>query len=226
MRVVSENIFDSKCECLVNTINTVGAMGAGLALEYRLRVPRMYNEYVQKCKRKEIQIGKYWIYSDMDRICKRILNFPTKKHFIHKSKHEYLYQGLKYFRDNYNRDNISSIAFPILGSRQGKLNRENVLLIMRDFLFDLPIEIEICENKVPDRFTITVKNLLESMSVEEISENFRIHTKTAETLRNQIKNVKYLSEIVTFDMVSVRAAERIYDYFFRKLSKMDLFNYR
>jgi len=151
MRVVSTNIFDSKCEYLVNTINTVGAMGAGLALEYRLRVPRMYNEYVRKCKLKEIKIGKYWMYSDMDRLCKKILNFPTKKHFIHKSKHEYIYQGLLYFRENYKKDNITSIAFPILGARQGKLNRDNVLLIMRDFLYDLPIEIEICENKVPDR---------------------------------------------------------------------------
>lgn len=225
MRVVSKNIFDSKCECLVNTINTVGAMGAGLALEYRLRVPRMFNEYVRKCKIKEIVIGKYWLYSDMDRLCKKILNFPTKKHFIHKSKHEYIYQGLMYFRENYKKDNISSIAFPILGARQGKLNRDNVLLIMRDFLNDLPIEIEICENKIPDKFTISVKNLLESMSVEEISNNFRIYTKTAEMLKNQLTNVKHLSEIVTFDIVSVQAAERIYDYFFRKLSKRDLFNY-
>jgi len=226
MEVVSKNIFDSNCEYIVNTINTVGAMGAGLALEYRLRVPRMYNEYVRKCKVKEIEIGKYWIYSDMDRICKKILNFPTKKHFIHKSKHEYLYQGLLYFRENYRRDNITSIAFPILGARQGKLNRDNVLLIMRDLLDDLPIEIEICESKFSDRFTITVKNLLESMSIEEISDNFRIHVKTAEKLKHQLKNVRFLSEIVTFDIVSVQTAERIYDYFFRKLSKMDLFNYK
>jgi len=64
------------------------------------------------------------------------------------------------------------------------------------------------------------------MSVEEISDNFRIYEKTAEKLKNQLKNIKYLSEIVTFDIVSVHAAERIYDFFFRKLSKMDLFNYK
>jgi len=226
MKIVSKNIFDSKCECIVNTVNTVGAMGAGLALEYRLRVPRMYQQYVDKCKRNEIEIGKYWIYSDMDRLCKKILNFPTKKHFIHKSKHEYLFEGLLYFRENYMKDNITSIAFPILGSRQGKLNRDNVLLIMRDLLDGLPIDIEICENRYPDKFTITVKNLLESMPVEEISNEFRIYPKTAEKLKNQLPNVKYLSEIVTFNIVSVRAAEMIYDYSFRKLSKMDLFNYK
>ncbi len=97
---------------------------------------------------------------------------------------------------------------------------------MRDFLSDLPIEIEICENGIPDRFTNTVSKEIQSMSIEDLSELFRILDKTALKLRNQIAHVKYLSEIVTFKIVNIDAAGRIYDYFFRKLSRMDLFNYK
>jgi O-acetyl-ADP-ribose deacetylase (regulator of RNase III) len=60
LRVVTRgSIFDSSCEYLTNTINTVGAMGAGLALEFRLRVPEMYQPYKKKCTSGEIKIGEY-----------------------------------------------------------------------------------------------------------------------------------------------------------------------
>lgn len=225
MKIVPNNIFDSHCDYLVNTINTVGAMGAGLALEFRLRVPRMYIEYMKKCEMKEIEIGKYWIYNDMERIYKKILNFPTKKYFIHPSKPEYIKQGLIYFRNNYNRNNITSIAFPILGTRQGKLAPKDVLSIMRNFLSDFPIEIEICENKNSDKFTIAVKNLFESMTINDISEEFKISEKTAKKLKLGILNVKYLSNIVPSKMANIQLAEKLYDYCFQKLSKMKLSNY-
>lgn len=225
MKVVPGNIFDSHCDFLVNTINTVGAMGAGLALEFRLRVPRMYIEYMKKCEMKEIKIGKYWIYNDMDRICKKILNFPTKKNFIHPSKQEYIESGLIYFINNFKKDNINSIAFPLLGTRQGKLDRNDILLIMKKHLFDLPIEIEICLNENPDKFTIAVKNLIQHMNINEISEEFNISEKMAKKMKLGILNVKYLSDIITSKMVNIQLAEKLYDHYFIKMSKMNLYNY-
>src|ERR1017187_6664006 len=132
LRVNSGSIFDSSCEFLTNTINTVGAMGAGLALEFRLRIPEMYLLYKQKCEKGEISIGQYWIYDKPNRMGKKILNFPVKRGFNHPSKLEYIFDGLNYFEENYWRDKIISIAMPTLGSRLGKLDDDTVLLVMRE----------------------------------------------------------------------------------------------
>ena len=54
IKIIEGNIFTSKCQVIVNTVNCVGVMGAGIALECRLRYPNMYNKYVQLCADKEI----------------------------------------------------------------------------------------------------------------------------------------------------------------------------
>src|SRR5690554_3048314 len=107
-KVIIGNIFSSDCQTLVNTINCVGIMGAGIALEYRLRYPEMYDRYVQLCSDSKIDIGKLWIYKS-DRW---ILNFPTKKHWKDPSRIEYLESGLEKFRDTYLNKGITSVAFP------------------------------------------------------------------------------------------------------------------
>ena len=78
IKIISGNIFTSKCQTIVNTINCVGVMGAGIALECRLRYPEMYKKYVELCENREISIGILWLYKSEDRW---ILNFPTKKHW-------------------------------------------------------------------------------------------------------------------------------------------------
>ena len=80
--IIGQSLFDSDCEYLTNTINTVGAMGAGLALEFRLRIPEMYEIYKQKCERGEIKIGQYWIYDKPNRAGKRSLISLSKKGLI------------------------------------------------------------------------------------------------------------------------------------------------
>lgn len=77
------NIFESDCETIVNPINCVGVMGKGLALEFKKRYPRMYEDYVARCKASMVKIGEPYLYKDAD---KNILNFPTKYHWRNPSK--------------------------------------------------------------------------------------------------------------------------------------------
>ena len=141
MQVRIGNIFDSKMQTIVNTINCVGVMGKGIALEFKNKYPAMYKEYVGMCARGEVSPGKPYLYSDM--FGTSILNFPTKDHWKSPSKLSYIVDGLDWFVRNYSNIGITSIAFPPLGCGNGGLSWELVGPIMYHKLKDLPIDIEI-----------------------------------------------------------------------------------
>lgn len=143
IKVIKGNIFNSNADCIVNTINCVGYMGKGIALEISIRHPELEKEYKEKCNRGEIEIGKLWLYDRGDKT-QKILNFPTKIDFRRPSKPEYLKMGLNYFKNNYKSYNIKKVAFPMLGAQNGKINKETSLKLMMNSLKgiqDLDIEI-------------------------------------------------------------------------------------
>lgn len=141
--IYSDNdiLNQGNAQTIVNTINCVGVMGAGIALEYKLRYPKMYEDYVLKCRKHEVMIGKPYLYKHND---KWILNFPTKKHWKDDSKLEWVEEGLIYFKENYKQWGITSIAFPKLGTKHGGLNWEDIKKIMELHLEDLDIPVYIC----------------------------------------------------------------------------------
>ena len=223
LRVVTKgSIFDSSCEYLTNTINTVGAMGAGLALEFRLRVPEMYTIYKEKCAHGEIQIGKYWIYDRPNRMGKKILNFPVKKGFNHPSRWEYIIVGLRYFVENYRNDNIMSIAMPTLGSRLGKLDDEAVLIMLQEEFQDLPINIEIYRTYEQDRLTKSVKRLVSEMTVSEISKEFKLSLSKSEQVKVRLSEAFLLTDLIVFHKMSINLVRRLYDFGFNKSTNLKL----
>lgn len=135
------NIFESQAKTLVNTINCVGVMGKGIALEFKKRYPNMYDEYVAMCDCGIVTPGTPYYYEDL--YGTSILNFPTKDHWRSPSKLSYIISGLKWFRSHYHEYNITSIAFPPLGCGNGGLTWDIVGPVMYAMLKDLPIEIEI-----------------------------------------------------------------------------------
>lgn len=140
IKIVKGNIFTTKCQAIVNTVNCVGVMGAGIAYECRLRYPIMYERYVELCKNKKLNIGMLWIYKSED---KWIINFPTKNHWRYESKKEYLEKGLQKFLDTYKEKGITSIAFPLLGASNGGIPEDVSLEIMKKYLEQCDIDIEI-----------------------------------------------------------------------------------
>lgn len=135
------NLFESKAKTLVNTVNCVGVMGKGIALDFKKRYPAMFDEYAQMCARGEVKPGVPYYYSDL--YGSSILNFPTKDHWRSPSRLSYISSGLNWFRENYGELGITSIAFPPLGCGNGGLPWETVGPLMYSMLVDLPIEIEI-----------------------------------------------------------------------------------
>lgn len=135
------DIFESPAQVIVNTVNTVGVMGKGIAKQYKKLYPEMFKEYQYFCENKMLEIGNLWIYKTEG---KWVLNFPTKKHWRSPSKLEYIEEGLKKFVDTYKDKGIRSISFPPLGCGNGGLNwEEEVKPLMENYLKKLDINVYI-----------------------------------------------------------------------------------
>lgn len=132
VKVVKGNIFDSQAQTLVNTINCVGVMGKGLALEFKNRYPAMFDKYKSFCDKGVFKPGVLWIFKADDG--KWILNFPTKVDWRNPSKIEYIEEGLKKFVEIWKEKGIISVAFPLLGCKNGGLDPEEVIPLMKKYL--------------------------------------------------------------------------------------------
>lgn len=141
MRVIIDDIMSSKKQTLVNTVNCVGVMGKGIALEFKRKYPDMYKEYVSRCKEHAVRPGKPYLYSDLTGAS--VLLFPTKDHWRSPSKLEYIIDGLDWFTEHYKDLGITSVAFPPLGCGNGGLKWEVVGPIMYQKLSKLPIDVDI-----------------------------------------------------------------------------------
>ena len=141
MKVKIGNIFESSCSTIVNTVNCVGVMGKGIALEFKKKYPEMYTDYVRRCNAKEVKTGVPYVYVNADG--SKNLNFPTKDHWRSPSRLSYVIDGLNWFLENYEKYDIKSIAFPPLGCGNGGLAWDIVGPIMYQKLVNLPIEVEI-----------------------------------------------------------------------------------
>jgi O-acetyl-ADP-ribose deacetylase (regulator of RNase III) len=136
---VQGSLFESPAKVLVNTVNTAGVMGKGIAKTFKDIYPAMFSQYQRLCEQKLIDIGKLWLYKTDH---KWILNFPTKQHWRSPSKPEYIEGGLKKFLAIYSDLGITSVAFPQLGCGNGELDWDEIVKpMMIKYLDRLPIDI-------------------------------------------------------------------------------------
>jgi O-acetyl-ADP-ribose deacetylase (regulator of RNase III) len=129
------DILKADAEALVNTVNCVGIMGRGIALQFRKTFPENFKAYEAACKANQVQPGKMFVY-DLNRLYnpRFIINFPTKRHWKGKSRLEDIKSGLADLIDFVQQQQIRSIAVPPLGCGLGGLNWEEVRpLIIESF---------------------------------------------------------------------------------------------
>ncbi len=148
LQIINASIFDSPAQTLVNTVNTVGVMGKGIAKEYKKRYPQMFKEYKHLCETRKMEIGSLHIW----RGNRWVLNFPTKTTWKKPSKIEYVEDGLKTFVQWYARMGIRSISFPPLGCGNGNLCWDEVKPLMLRYLLNLDISVYIHDWQVSSEF--------------------------------------------------------------------------
>lgn len=136
LRFVNTSLLESRAQTVVNTVNTVGVMGKGLAAEFKQRSPDMFKQYKYWCEQNQLDVGKLWLWK---RTSQWILNFPTKRHWRNPSKLEYIEAGLRKFVATYEEQGITEISFPRLGCGNGGLDWEEVRPLMEKYLGPLPI---------------------------------------------------------------------------------------
>ena len=122
---------------MVCPVNTVGVMGAGLALQFSLRVPSLQDAYKQACEHGNCRIGRLYRYANHGF---RVICFPTKKHWKNPSKLEYIEAGLSDFGATPYLKLLGKVAWPQLGCGLGGLDWKDVEPLMLKYLDPLPVE--------------------------------------------------------------------------------------
>ncbi len=121
------DLFESDCEALVNTVNCVGVMGRGIALQFKKAYPENFIAYADACKREEVEPGRMFVYETGSLVNPRfIINFPTKRHWRGKSRMEDIESGLVALVEEIRARGIRSIAIPPLGAGLGGLDWKEV----------------------------------------------------------------------------------------------------
>jgi len=140
-RALIGDLFASEAQTLVNTVNCVGVMGKGVALEFKKRFPSLFEDYAARCERREVRLGEPYVYRGKGG--KLVVNFPTKGHWRSPSRLADIEAGMNYFVKHYAEWGITSIAFPPLGCGNGGLEWTEVGPLVYGKLHRLPIAIEI-----------------------------------------------------------------------------------
>ena len=138
MRFTQGNLLDANAEAVVNTVNTVGVMGKGIALMFKEQFPENYEAYVAACKAGEVEIGRMFVTAGVELKGPRwIINFPTKKHWRQPTKLEWIETGLAALKQVIREKKIRSIAIPPLGCGNGGLDWDVVRPRIESALDDL-----------------------------------------------------------------------------------------
>jgi O-acetyl-ADP-ribose deacetylase (regulator of RNase III) len=140
------NLLEARAEALVNTVNTVGVMGKGIALMFKERFTENFRRYAAACKAKEIRTGKMFVTEVCELEGPRwIVNFPTKQHWRGDSKMEWITEGLQDLRRFLLENKVKSVAIPPLGAGNGGLDWTQVRPQIEAALSGLDTEIIVFE---------------------------------------------------------------------------------
>lgn len=162
IRYTTGNLLEAGTEALVNTVNTVGVMGKGIALQFAERYKSNLKTYQEACKAGRLHVGELLITTDADMHGERIIvNFPTKKDWKHRSSYAYIEDGLKALATAVRERGIRSVALPPLGCGNGGLRWEKVKPMIEAHLGGLDADIVVYEP------TASIKKVLQRESTRE-----------------------------------------------------------
>ncbi len=145
---VKGDFFDYIADIRVNTVNCVGVMGAGVALIFKNKFPKMYDEYLRECKQGRVKIGLPHVWKDnqmFNATGVTIINFPTKDHWKNPSEYEFVEKGLVWLRQYLSNKGNVTITLPALGCGHGGLDWERVKNMISEKLINLDAKILVFE---------------------------------------------------------------------------------
>ncbi|CAI1931501.1 Macro domain [Serratia proteamaculans] len=144
---VSGDFFDFDADVMINTVNCVGVMGAGVALAFKKRFPEMFNDYAEQCRLGIIRPGAPSVWLQKDMISKEIeiINFPTKNHWKNPSEYQYIDDGLEWLSNYLENKAGRVVTLPALGCGHGGLDWGRVRSMISEKLENSPAHIYVFE---------------------------------------------------------------------------------
>ena len=174
----------------------------------------MFVRYVEHCRSKRIDIGKLWLYRPPQPDKQWVLNFPTKRDWKHPSKVEFLQKGLQRFVETYAQRGIESIAFPILGSQNGKIPESESIAVMVRYLYRCDVDIEIYRYSpdVQDDLYEVLKRRFVRDSDEQIATVAGIQVGRVSTLRTALNDpyIKTVGQLAKKKGVGQKTLEQVF----------------
>jgi O-acetyl-ADP-ribose deacetylase (regulator of RNase III) len=209
------NLFNSDAQTLVNTVNCVGVMGKGVALDFRLRFPEMFAAYQKSCANRHLRPGQILPYRKGH---PWILNFAVKNDWKHPSRIEWVEACLKRFVGNYKQLGITSVAFPWLGAMNGGLPWNQVQSLMRSYLepiADISIEVVEFDPDLPDPLYMRIRQSVQAADefqfARQVGISPRVATLVYQAVREQ--NVPSMARLCAIPGLGKTSIERLYQHF-------------
>ena len=211
---VRGSIFNSKAQAFVNTVNCVGVMGKGIALEFRRRYPKMFKEYRRVCEKGELQPGQILPYQEGGTW---ILNFAIKNDWKQPSKVEWMESCLKEFISSYRDMGIKSAAFPWMGAMNGGIPIEIIKKVMRNYLSnltDIDIEVYDFDPDASDPLFEKLNSIVESryLNIKDLSKRTGIQARYMEKIIKalQQENIRSLPRLIESGIIGKKNIEKLY----------------
>ena len=211
IKFVDDTVFNTPAEWIVNTVNCVGVMGKGLALEFALRYPELEEKYKKQCSNKEINVGSVYDYEINGQ---KIINFPTKYHFKYPSKYEWIEMGLKNFLLKYKILKIKSIAFPYLGCSNGELDYDIVKSIMTKYLTLDDVDVYICSSKLVAGKEMEMIQNFKNSTLEDLCSIGKLNKPQKVELKQHYSNITRFYEILNIPKIGVGTYKKYFDHFY------------
>lgn len=183
------NLLESNAQALVNTVNTVGVMGKGIALQFKNQFLKNYKIYQSACKDKSIAIGNLLVVDDSSLLYgdKIIINFPTKIDWRKPSEYSFIESGLKQLVEIIEQKQIKSIAIPPLGAGNGGLDWNKVKALINEYLKNVDCQVIVYEP------TSAIKEVLKSERVKFTPSRVMLLA----ILYELVKNGEFVSEFAS-----------------------------
>jgi len=147
IKLVKGDFFEYEASIRVNTVNCVGVMGAGVALQFKNKFPKMFEDYAKECHLGKVKPGvpHVWNNNQLFNDNPIIINLPTKLHWKNPSKYEYIIAGLIWLRSFLKDKSLATVTLPALGCGHGGLNWDKVQKLIFEYLHDLNVTILLFE---------------------------------------------------------------------------------
>jgi O-acetyl-ADP-ribose deacetylase (regulator of RNase III) len=209
------NLFDSSAQTFVNTVNCVGVMGKGVALEFRRRFPEMFVAYREACDKEMLKPGQILPYQKGS---PWVLNFAVKNDWKYPSRMEWVQSCLERFVANYRELGITSVAMPWLGAMNGGLPWNQVHELMRSHLkplTDIDVEIVEFDPDASDPIFRRIEAAVRSMDAGAFGQAVGITRRAAEAIWRAVveESVPSLSRLIELPGLGKKTVEHLYAHF-------------